>query len=106
MRSNTKKIAADKIQDPQPPRSIKEASATYRQNIHINYQRTCACKPNNINCLTAKDWLKSQIGVWQFFYESRDEEAHQKENTRYEGNRNKGRNKIQVSSKFQKCRND
>ena len=72
MRSNTKKIAADKIQDPQPPRSIKEASATYRQNIHINYQRTCACKPNNINCLTAKDWLKSQIGVWQFFYESRD----------------------------------
>ena len=72
MRSNTKKIAADKIQDPQPPRIIKEASATYRQNIHINYQRTCACKPNNINCLTAKDWLKSQIGVWQFFYESRD----------------------------------
>jgi len=72
MRSNTKKIATNKIQDPQPPRSIKEASATYRQNIHINYQRTCACKPNNINCLTAKDWLKSQIGVWQFFYESRD----------------------------------
>jgi DNA modification methylase len=25
-----------------------------------------------LNCLPAKEWLKSQIGVWQFFYEGRD----------------------------------
>jgi DNA modification methylase len=40
--------------------------------IDIDYKRTCECKPTHINCLTAKEWLKSQIGVWQFFYESRD----------------------------------
>jgi DNA modification methylase len=38
----------------------------------LNYLKTCECKPNNLNCLTAKEWLKSQIGVWQFNYESRD----------------------------------
>ncbi|NLE06293.1 MAG: site-specific DNA-methyltransferase, partial [Crenarchaeota archaeon] len=30
------------------------------------------CGPTHINCLTAKEWLKSQLGVWQFFYEARD----------------------------------
>jgi len=40
--------------------------------IDINYERTCKCLKNHINCLTAKDWLKCQIGVWQFNYEGRD----------------------------------
>jgi DNA modification methylase len=40
--------------------------------LDIGYTRTCSCKTTNINCLTAKEWLKSQIGVWQFFYEKRD----------------------------------
>lgn len=40
--------------------------------ISINYKRTCDCPPTHINCMTAKEWLKSQLGVWQFFYESRD----------------------------------
>ena len=43
-----------------------------KKRIDINYQRTCDCKPSKINCMTAKDWLKSQLGVWQFTYESRD----------------------------------
>lgn len=43
-----------------------------KKKLEINYKRTCACKPNNINCLTAKEWLKSQLGVWQFNYEKRD----------------------------------
>ncbi|MXX65290.1 MAG: site-specific DNA-methyltransferase [Acidimicrobiia bacterium] len=34
--------------------------------------RTCDCPPKHICCLTAKEWLKNQIGVWQFFYEKRD----------------------------------
>jgi DNA modification methylase len=25
-----------------------------------------------MNCMTAKEWLKCQLGVWQFFYEGRD----------------------------------
>ena len=43
-----------------------------KKKFEIDYKRTCECKPNNINCLTAKEWLKSQIGVWQFNYEKRD----------------------------------
>ncbi len=40
--------------------------------IDISYQRTCQCPPTHINCLTAKDWIKNQLGVWQFTYEKRD----------------------------------
>ncbi len=40
--------------------------------IDIGNERICDCKPTHINCLTAKDWLKSQIGVWQFNYDKRD----------------------------------
>ncbi|MCL5978681.1 MAG: site-specific DNA-methyltransferase [Nitrospirae bacterium] len=40
--------------------------------LHIGYNRTCNCKPTNINCMSPKDWLKSQLGVWQFNYEKRD----------------------------------
>ncbi|RKY24368.1 MAG: site-specific DNA-methyltransferase [Planctomycetota bacterium] len=38
----------------------------------MGYTRTCDCPQNHINCLTAKDWLKCQLGVWQFTYEGRD----------------------------------
>lgn len=40
--------------------------------LEINSTRTCDCSPNHINCLTAKEWLKAQLGVWQFTYEKRD----------------------------------
>lgn len=40
--------------------------------INIGYKKTCKCNGTNINCLTAKDWLKCQLGVWQFTYEKRD----------------------------------
>lgn len=40
--------------------------------IKIDHLRTCECAPSHINCLTGKEWLKSQIGVWQFTYEKRD----------------------------------
>jgi DNA modification methylase len=42
------------------------------QLLNINYIKTCECNPSHINCMTAKEWLKSQLGVWQFYYESRD----------------------------------
>jgi len=38
----------------------------------IGYLKTCECKTNHLSCITAKNWLKSQIGVWQFNYEARD----------------------------------
>ncbi len=52
---------------------IKDMSRLQKSKIlDIDYKRICKCGPTNINCLTPKEWLKSQIGVWQFFYESRD----------------------------------
>ena len=54
------------------PRSIREATEQYRMKLVIGTERTCACPPNHLNCLSAKEWLKSQIGVWQFSYEGRD----------------------------------
>lgn len=50
--------------------SVKITEETKR--ISINHHRTCDHKPNHINCLTAKEWLKHQLGVWQVFYEGRD----------------------------------
>lgn len=43
-----------------------------RTKLDIGYQRTCDCEPTHINCMPPKEWLKSQLGVWQFRYESRD----------------------------------
>ncbi|MDD3235007.1 MAG: DNA methyltransferase [Candidatus Cloacimonetes bacterium] len=37
-----------------------------------SFKRTCECGPTHINCMTAKEWMVSQIGVWQFLYEKRD----------------------------------
>ena len=40
--------------------------------LDIEHDRLCSCPPNHINCLTAKEWIRNQLGVWQFNYESRD----------------------------------
>ncbi len=40
--------------------------------LDIGYNRTCDCPKTHINCLSAKEWLKCQLGVWQFTYEGRD----------------------------------
>ena len=40
--------------------------------LRIGTTRTCDCKESHICCLTAKEWLKNQLGVWQFTYEKRD----------------------------------
>ena len=54
------------------PTIIREGSSLYRTRLNIGCQRTCNCKPSHINCMSAKEWLKSQLGVWQFNYEARD----------------------------------
>ena len=54
------------------PKSIYESSRLYGTRLSIGNERVCDCKASHINCLTAKEWLKSQLGVWQFNYESRD----------------------------------
>jgi len=52
--------------------TVRETQAVYSGKIDIPYQRVCNCKLTNINCQTPKDWIKSQLGVWQFTYEKRD----------------------------------
>jgi len=51
---------------------IREECPLYRNKLPIKHKRSCHCPPTHINCMTPKEWLKSQLGVWQFFYESRD----------------------------------
>ncbi len=45
---------------------INENSDLYRHELPFNQRRLCSCKPNHLSCITAKEWLKCQIGVWQF----------------------------------------
>ena len=40
--------------------------------LEIDFERTCDCPPKHVNCMTAKEWMKSQIGVWRFNYNGRD----------------------------------
>ncbi len=40
--------------------------------LRIGSERLCDCPERHMNCLTAKEWLKAQIGVWKFYYEARD----------------------------------
>jgi DNA modification methylase len=61
------------IQSEQHSELISQGEGSFCEKvIDINHLRSCSCGPTHINCLTAKDWLKSQIGVWQFYFESRD----------------------------------
>jgi hypothetical protein len=54
------------------PLTIYEVDSLFQRKLPVMFKRTCQCKTNNLNCMTPKEWLKSQIGVWQFFYEGRD----------------------------------
>ncbi len=60
-------LRKDVLSIPPKKRELKSA-----QTPHIHNTRLCACKPTNLNCMVAKEWLKSQIGVWRFGYEKRD----------------------------------
>lgn len=40
--------------------------------IEIDNARLCDCKKGYLSCIEARDWMKNQIGVWQFMYEPRD----------------------------------
>ena len=54
------------------PPAVRGGSPLHRARLPIGTDRLCGCKPNHLNCLTAKEWLKSQLGVWQFNYQGRD----------------------------------
>lgn len=42
------------------------------KRLDINYKKTCSCNDNHINCLSAKEWVKKQVAIWELYYEKRD----------------------------------
>ena len=52
--------------------SVATAEAIKTSLLDIGTERTCDCPASRICCLTAKEWLKNQLGVWEFHYEKRD----------------------------------
>ena len=54
------------------PRIILQNEEAITKPIPIEYEKSCDCTSNKLNCMTAKEWIKSQLGVWQFTYEKRD----------------------------------
>ena len=40
--------------------------------LPVGAERICGCPPKHLNCMTAKEWMKSQIGVWRFTYNGKD----------------------------------
>lgn len=50
----------------------RKERSKHKEIINLNFTKTCDCKENKLNCLTAKEWLKRQLGVWQFSYTKRD----------------------------------
>ncbi|MEM4157019.1 MAG: DNA methyltransferase [Candidatus Methanomethylicaceae archaeon] len=46
--------------------------STVTKPLKIGHQRICSCPPNHINCMTPKEWIQSQVAIWEFFYEKRD----------------------------------
>lgn len=48
-------------------RSIKKSKL-----LEIGYEKSCNCPSNHINCQTAKEWMLSQVALWEFHYEKRD----------------------------------
>jgi DNA modification methylase len=51
---------------------MKKTVTKKTNKLDIEFSKTCGCNGTKINCLTAKEWLKCQLGVWQFYYEKRD----------------------------------
>jgi len=40
--------------------------------LEIGYKKTCSCPESHINCLSAKEWIKGQVAIWELYYERRD----------------------------------
>ncbi len=52
--------------------SLTDTIVTEALPFELESNRTCECPPSHLNCMTAKEWIKCQLGVWQFNYSGRD----------------------------------
>lgn len=57
---------------PRLPEAIYPDSDFYRRKLPVASERLCDCKPSHLSCLPPAEWVKCQVGVWQFSYEGRD----------------------------------
>ena len=60
------------MEQPVLPRIVNESVPLYRNVLNVGNSRICSCPPTHLNCMNAKQWIKSQLGVWEFNYEARD----------------------------------
>lgn len=66
---------ADVVQTEQIDRKHKVTKPVATKDIsklQIEYKKTCDCNEKHINCLTAKEWIKSQVAIQPFYYQGRD----------------------------------
>lgn len=54
------------------PKEKEIISPPQVEKLQINYKKTCSCEENHLNCQTPKEWIKAQLGVWQFHYNGKD----------------------------------
>lgn len=76
-KKKTKSGSRKKYRNKTNHKGVAELAVAYQikpksEILSINFEKTCQCEGNKINCLTAKEWLKNQLGVWEFYYEKRD----------------------------------
>ncbi|MEO0075108.1 MAG: DNA methyltransferase [candidate division WOR-3 bacterium] len=52
--------------------TLTNVMAIKKKKIDIDFKKTCSCPANHINCLSAKEWIKNQVAIWELNYERRD----------------------------------
>jgi len=55
-------------------RVVLNGHELHGKKLKLGYLKTCECPTNHLSCITAKEWIKCQLGVWQFFYEKETSE--------------------------------
>ena len=58
---------------------LKKETSTKLETLDVGFKRTCSCSEKHINCLTGKEWVKSQVAVQEFYYtkdDIRDKNIH------------------------------
>lgn len=55
------------------PRCLSAKRITSRlEEIKTGAAKACGCPEGRLSCISGSEWLKAQLGVWQFHYEKRD----------------------------------
>jgi DNA modification methylase len=64
--------ATPPMESPAQQQPSVEPYTTPRKLLSIGSARLCSCPENHLSCISPKEWLKAQVGVWRFAYEKRD----------------------------------